>query len=177
MVKYSSGFKEEVAKAYLQGKAARPVAARYGVAYKRVQRWAALYQRHGKAGLDGLHQHYSVEFRLQVLQHMEREGLSLGQATVLYGIGGNSTVSRWVRLYHANGIEALSLRPRGRPPAMTTKPLPPPSPPETESTATHKELLKENEHLRAEVAYLKKVRALVRAKESTRRKKPGSCSN
>jgi transposase len=48
-----------------------------------------------------------------------------------------------------------------------SSPKPPQQPdtPETEDTRTREQLLKENEYLRAEVAYLKKLDALVRAKK------------
>ncbi len=177
MARYSPSFKREVVDTYLRGDGSRTVAALYKIDHKRVQQWVALYRQHGQPGQEGLHQHYSAEFKLQVLQHMQREDLSSAQATALYGIRGNRTVSRWEQLYHASGAEALAPRPRGLLRVMPTEPAPTPPPLETPNSATREELLKEIERLRAEVAYLKKAKALVGVKKSMRPKKPGSCSN
>ncbi|MBR8304779.1 IS3 family transposase, partial [Burkholderia dolosa] len=71
------------------------------------------------------------------------------------------------------GFAALLPRPKGRHPKMSTSPLPEPAPPESEpDTRTREQLLKEVEYLRAEVAYLKKLDALIRAEQrQTRRAK------
>lgn len=177
MAKHSAAFKRKVVDAYLQGGSARSVARRYGLDPKRVRHWAALFRHHGQAGLVGLRRSYGPEFKLQVLQQMEREGLSPLQAATLYGVRGAVTVSIWRRQYLEGGTEALSPRPRGSARAMADKPPLSPSPPAVTGGATREELLKENERLRAEVAYLKKAKALVGAKGSIRRTKPGSCSN
>lgn len=48
-----------------------------------------------------------------------------------------------------------------------------PEPSQTEDTRTLEQLRKENEYLRAEVAYLKKLKALRQAKEQAAQKKRG----
>jgi transposase-like protein len=42
---------------------------------------------------------YSMSFKLQVVQEIERGELSTTSASVQYGIQGNETVSRWLRKY------------------------------------------------------------------------------
>jgi transposase len=97
---------------------------------------------------------------------MWREELSFNQTIHLFDLrGGGGVVSSWQRKYHEGGIIALAPKPRGRP-----KPMKPPEPttPSTElpvQAKTLQELQRENEYLRAEVAYLKKWAALVRAKQ------------
>ena len=51
------------------------------------------------------------------------------------------------------------------------KPKPPATPDKTGDTPTIERLLKENEYLRAEVAYLKKLDALIQAKKLAAQKK------
>ena len=97
---------------------------------------------------------------------MVREELSYTQVTALYGIRNKSSVAAWERQYNEGGIEALMPSPKGRQPAMSEPPNRPP-PPVPDRNATHEELLKENAYLRAEVAYLKKLDALVQAKSTT----------
>lgn len=168
MAKHSPSFKREVVDAYLEGPSGyKVVAARFGLHRKLVELWVAHFRQDGQAGLDRQHRHYSAEFKLQVLQHMWREELSHTQTMALYGIRGKSAVSVWERTYNEGGIEALMPRPKGRQPAMSEPPQRPPPPPVPDRSATHEELLKENAHLRAEVAYLKKIDALVQAKKTS----------
>ena len=42
---------------------------------------------------------YSMSFKLQVVQEIERGELSMTSASRQYGIQGNETVSRWLRKY------------------------------------------------------------------------------
>lgn len=169
MAKYSPSFKRNVVDAYLQGSAGfKVIAARFGLHKKLVEVWVAHFRQEGQAGLDRQHRHYTAEFKLQVLEHMWREELSYGQTQALFGIRDKTGVATWERKYNEGGIEALKPRPKGRQSAMP-KPEPPPVPPASipDRVATHEELLKENAYLRAEVAYLKKLDALVQAKKST----------
>jgi len=164
MAKHGPSFKREVVDTYLEGAAGyKAVAAQFGLHRKQVELWVAHFRQHGQAGLDRQYRHYSAEFKLQVLQHMWREGLSYSQTMALYGIRGRSAVSLWERKYNEGGIEALMPRPKGPQPAMSEPPRPPPK--ICDRSATHEELLRENAYLRAEVAYLKKLDALVQAKK------------
>jgi transposase len=96
---------------------------------------------------------------------MWREGLSLREVTARYDIRDAGSVARWARLYDEGGIDALAPRRRGRRPKMTDTQPPKPTEDEAPDTRTRDELLKENEYLRAEVAYLKKLDALLKAKK------------
>ena len=169
MAKYSPSFKREVVDAYLEGSAGyKAIAARFGLHKKLVEVWVAHFRQEGQAGLErGQHRQLTAEFKLQVLQHMWREELSYGQTQALFGIRNKTGVATWERQYNEGGIEALKPRPKGRQPAMP-KPEPPPVPPVSipDRNATHEDLLKENAYLRAEVAYLKKLDALVQAKST-----------
>jgi transposase len=102
---------------------------------------------------------------------MWREGLSFTQTIHLFDLrGGGGVVSAWQRKYHEGGITALAPKPRGRPKQM--KSLEPPKPIEKPTEAkTLQELQRENEYLRAEVDYLKKLDALIRAKKQAAQKK------
>ena len=170
MAKYSLAFKREVVDAYLdpdQGDGIKRLAKRYGVPRNHVRHWVALFKEHGEAGLSRRRRHtYSPELKLEILQRMVREELSYTQVTALYGIRNKSSVAAWERQYNEGGIEALMPSPKGRQPAMSEPPNRPP-PPVPDRNATHEELLKENAYLRAEVAYLKKLDALVQAKSTT----------
>ena len=172
MARHDEKFKKAVVKAYLSGPSGyRVLEGRYGVDQSTIRRWVDVYRRHGDAGLHKKFSHYSARFKLSVLKRMWRQELSYSQVVVLFDLrGGTGVVSNWERQYHEGGLDALEPKPRGRP-----KKMKPPEPPKVavrpEDTRTLEELRKENEYLRAEVAYLKKLDALVRAQRLAAPKK------
>lgn len=87
--------------------------------------------------------------------------------------GGVSVIKDWKRRYDEGGLDAPNPTPRGRPKKMTTPEPLDPVPAQNEETRTVEQLRKENEYLRAEVAYLKKLKALLQAKEQPAQKKRG----
>ena len=97
-----------------------------------------------------------------MLREIERQELSLNQAEVLFDVREAGAIARWLRQYHEGGPQALKPKPRGRPQKMPTPKPPKVLPAQVDDASALEALRKENEHLRAEVAYLKKVQALVR---------------
>ncbi|SEK15810.1 transposase [Paraburkholderia tropica] len=175
MAKYDEKFKLEVVRRYRAGGiGATALAREYGVARTLVKQWIAEFQLHGPAGLQRKgHTQYSAQFKLEALERMQREDLSRTRLQRILGIKDPGAIARWQRQYHEGGFPALLARPKGRRPKMTTSPPAPPTPPDAEpDSRTREQLLKENEYLRAEVAYLKKLDALIRAEQrQTRRAK------
>lgn len=113
-----------------------------------------LYQRWQLRKRDALvtreRRQYDFGTKLEiVLRHVEGEsGRALAEE---YGLPSPSTVANWTSIYRREGEDGLRPKRRGRPPANRGNP-----PPENEIET----LRKENERLRAEVAYLGKLRAL-----------------
>jgi transposase len=173
MAKYDEKFKSALVQEYLSnGGGYRALSAKYGVGYGQIRRWVSSYRQNGDNGLIKKFSHYSAEFKLSVLQRMWREDLSFSQTVALFDLrGGSTVVSGWERKYHAGGITALAPKPRGRPKKMKSPELPKPSCEQPQESKTLQELQRENEYLRAEVAYLKKLDALVRAKQQAAQKK------
>ncbi len=104
--------------------------------------------------------------------HKRQNGVSLRETAAYFGIPDEGVIRTWERLYSAQSIEGLTPKPRGRPPMKKDKHKVSKS--QTPATE-HELLLAENERLRAEVAYLKKLRALVEervARESGRKPEP-----
>jgi transposase len=168
MAKYDEQFRLRIVQEYLKGSAStRTLAARHGLGRSVIRRWVASYQEHGLAGLRRKVTNYDARFKLLVLQRMQRDGLSYGQVAALFDIRSPGHVSNWARLYHEGGIDALSPRRQGRPPRMNPEPSPQPAKEDVQDTRTRQDLLKEIEYLRAEVAYLKKLDALLQAKKQT----------
>ncbi|ACV21391.1 hypothetical protein Shel_03240 [Slackia heliotrinireducens DSM 20476] len=91
-----------------------------------------------------------------VLDHVEG-GMTRQEVMCKYKIASKTSIDTWVRDYRRGGPDALKPAPKGRPPGPqgTAKPK-----------TREQELDEENRRLRAEVAYLKKLRALEAAKRA-----------
>jgi transposase-like protein len=102
---------------------------------------------------------------------MKRHSLSLNQAAAQFDIANPSSISIWQKLYNQGGSAALDPRPRGRT-AMPgkLKPFKPTNKPPQEMTQA--ELIREVQYRRAETAYLKKLEAVLQARESSPEPKP-----
>jgi transposase len=167
MSKYSEQFKLAVVQAYLDAGSVgfRAVAQQHGLtSHSMVERWVAAFQLHGEAGLNRKFSQYTAEFKLSVLQHMWENQLSITQTAAKFEIRSHAMVGMWERAYQEGGFEALAPRRRGRPKTVATPTTKQEAPPDDDKR-DHEELLAELNQLRMEVAYLKKLRALVQAQQ------------
>ena len=94
---------------------------------------------------------YSFEFKLALVERF-LAGETGPNLAVEAGLSSPRVLQKWVRVYREEGADALRPKPKGRP--RKSEAPPPPDTPEMER------LRRENERLRAEVAYLGKLRAL-----------------
>lgn len=162
MTKYDEQFKLKAVRRYLSGgHGTAAVATELGIGRTVLRRWVASYQEHGRAGLAKKYGHYDEAFKREVLERIERENLSDQQATALYDLRNADSIRIWRDQYHAGGIGALAPQRRGRRP-MPHKYPPAPIP----KDMTEEELRKENAYLRAELDYLKKLKALIQAERT-----------
>ena len=73
--------------------------------------------------------HYTIEFKLQVLQPIWNGKMSIREATLSYNISSNALVGTWLKRFEKSGIKGLIPRkPSGRPPMKpqyARMPLPP----------------------------------------------------
>ncbi|RXQ87486.1 helix-turn-helix domain-containing protein [Ancylomarina salipaludis] len=96
---------------------------------------------------------------------MLKTGLSLDQVSAKHLIT-QSLISKWRRDFEQFGASALfTENPRGRPPKMKKKS----ENKQIDSISDYDKLLKENQRLRAENDYLKKLRALIQKKETQKK--------
>lgn len=162
MAKYDEQFKLKAVRHYLAGKRSyREVARIHGLEHSLLRRWVASYEQHGSAGLAKKFSHYEAAFKQEVLERIGRDGLSDRQAAALYDIRQAGSIGLWRAQYDAGGVGALSPRTKGRRP-MPHKYPPAPIP----KDMTEDELRKENAYLRAELDYLKKLKALIQAEQT-----------
>jgi transposase len=114
---------------------------------------------------------YSAEFKIRVIMEMREHHLGYSEAARKYGIANKSmggainTIQKWERIFLEEGAEGLMKERRGksygskkgRPPKLDKK--------------VEEDLIAENQRLRMEIEYLKKLSALVLAEEQKNGKK------
>lgn len=134
------------------------IARKYNTSHRLISLWVDSYKVHGKSGLSFKNDlSYTGEFKLKLLQEMNSDGLSLHQLSVKYLISP-SVLSMWKRQYKEGGATVLFMnKPKGRLPKDSNKQKTKKKP----SLNTEEKLIKENELLRAENDYLKKLQALI----------------
>jgi len=115
---------------------------------------------------------YSAEFKLSVILDMREHHMGYRETARKYELGESGSrvemLQRWERKYLEEGFEGLmkdnrgkgvskSGKPKGRPPELDPK--------------VEEDLIAENQRLRMEIEYLKKLSALVLAEERKSGKK------
>ena len=125
-----------------------------------VSRWSvrSLYRRwclHGMGALVGkpTKSSYSFEFKLGVVRRVVEDGETAQQVAQDQGLSSRELVRAWVRAYQRYGEHGLRPKAKGRSPGGG-------SPPAAGPSTDIERLEQENLRLRAENAYLKKLRAL-----------------
>jgi len=166
MKKYTFEYKLKVVNEYLNGNETyESLAEKYQLSTPtNVVTWVRLCKQFGKEGLKEAEKQsvFPVQFKLDVIRYKERTGLSYQKTADAFGIRFGTTVSGWYKTVQRDGVEALK-ETRGRPPMA-----------EIERRKKEKEKLKkrkikefdakrlaelerENELLRLENSYLKKL--------------------
>ena len=120
---------------------------------------------------------YSAEFKISVIMDMRENHLSYHEAVRKFGLGNpkvggtRQMIKRWERIYLEEGAAGLMTERRGR--KGTGRPRKKPLNKEIENDliAENQRLKERNQYLEAELEYLKKLDALVRAEEQKSGKK------
>ena len=106
---------------------------------------------------------YTGEFKQMVVETMRQEGLSYSETEERFGITSHDRIPSWERIYLEEGPEGLYVERRGR--KSTGRP------PKQLKPEVEEDLIAELQRLRAENAYLKKLRALVLEEERQNKKR------
>lgn len=117
---------------------------------------------------------YSTEFKVNVIMDMREHHMGYRETARKYSLvrqseaSAASMVQRWERIFMEEGAEGLMKERRGRTckASGTRKGRPPKLDKKVEE-----DLIAENQRLRMEIEYLKKLDALVRKREQEERKK------
>jgi transposase-like protein len=140
-----------------KGIADKAVARLLGVSHSPVQLLYLRWRIHGRGALVAkpTKQVYSFEVKLALVERFIA-GETAQDLAAEAGLSSSGLLKNWAAAYRREGADALRPKPKGRPGK-------PDSPPPAELPELER-LRRENERLRAEVAYLGKLRAL-RAQE------------
>ena len=117
---------------------------------------------------------YSAEFKICVIMDMREHRLSYHETVRKYELGNDKQggarmmLQRWERIYLEEGAEGLMKERRGR--ACKASGSNKGRPPKLDRKA-EEDLIAENQRLRMEIEYLKKLSALVLAEERENGKK------
>ena len=108
------------------------------------------------------YRNYSAEYKLDVIMDMREHRLGYVETARKYDIPNYRVIQRWERIFLEEGAGGFMKERRGRGCANsgTRKGRPPKLDPQVEE-----DLIAENQRLRMEIEYLKKLDALVRERE------------
>ena len=107
---------------------------------------------------------YTGDFKQKVIEDMRTKGYAVREVMRLYEINDHKIIERWERIYLEEGAEGLYVERRGR--AQGSRKGRPPK----LDKQVEEDLIAENQRLRAENDYLKKLDALVSEREQREKK-------
>jgi len=169
MARFTAEEKIQIVKHYLNGYVSYyDLQKTYHVSESVIRGWVKLYEDQGANAFFKPYTKHSQQFKLDVLQYMNETGASSYEAAAIFNILSPSLVRRWRKLVERDGVDALKPKKKGR---LAMKK-------ETKSNVKKQlpvegsieALQAENERLRMENTYLKKLNSLVQAQEKLQTK-------
>lgn len=109
-------------------------------------------KREALLSMGGKQASYTYEQKVAAASAVVDGGATKAEAMAEFGIMSLAPLERWCRLYREGGAEALEPKPKGRPKGSRSKPR---------ERTREQELEERCRRLETEIAYLKKLRALV----------------
>lgn len=169
MQKYSKEFKLKVVKYCIEGYHSKYDAAKeFNIPSPTpIDRWIRGYKQHGIEGLvKQKKSSYSGEFKQNVIEYMHDNHLSATETAIYFRLSSADVVLKWERIYYEEGPHVLYEERRGKHKNMNSKPRK-----KKLSKELEEDLIAENQRLRMENAYLKKLQALVQERTKPKQEK------
>lgn len=165
--KYSAEFRLEVVRYRTTAHSNHETAKKFNIDPTTVERWYSFYQREGKESLRAVNKfaEFDADFKLKVVLSVLNEKLSLREAEKLYNLRSKTVITNWLRQYELEGINGLQPK-KGKYRLLKPEKKIDPEQAKIDKNKTQDELLEEIAYLRAEVAVLKKRRALILQSEA-----------
>ena len=168
MSKYSKEFKLEVVKYYFENYGGYGITANHFniPSATSVKEWVRKYKENNSYGLfKNLKSSYSGDFKQSVIEYMHNNHLSATETAIKFNLANHVIVQKWERIYYEEGPQALYEERRGRSKNMSSKSK------KKLSKEVEEDLIAENQRLRMENEYLKKLNALVQERIKRENKK------
>ena len=154
-VKHDIKVREKASVLFASGMGFRTVANTLSVPLQTVKEWHHIYHAFGSEvllAMDGKQAIYTYEQKVAAARAVVEDGMTKPEAMAEFKIMSKAPLDRWCRLYRASGAEALKPKLKGRPKGSKSKP---------QKRTREQELEERCLRLETEVAYLKKLCALV----------------
>lgn len=152
-LRHDAEARRAAAELFEAGVRAKGVSGRLSIPLNTVRQWLQVWRALGSEELLSMgrgQRVYTYEQRVGAARAVVDGGATKVEAMARYGVAAESTLTKWCRAYREGGAEALRPRPKGRPRGSGAQAAP----------TREQELEREVRRLRAEVAYLKKLRSL-----------------
>ena len=169
MSKYSNEFKLKVIQYYDEQKLCiESTAKHFNIpSVQTVRKWVKRYQKHGAQGLlKNFKTSYSGDFKQNVVEYMHENHLSLQETAFHFNLGHHNVISKWERIYYEEGPQGLYIERRGRSKKMSSN-----QKNKKIDKQVEEDLIAENQRLKMEIEYLKKLNALVQERIKRENKK------
>ena len=168
MAKFTAEEKLQAVLRYMNGNESfKTIAQSIGADEKNIRVWKKQYEHNGAEAFVKRYTNYSAQFKLDVLNFMIENGTSLNETAAIFGIAAPSTILQWQKQFETKGFDALQSKKKGRPSMKkeTNK-----QPKQVLGEGSPEALQARIKQLEMENAYLKKLNALVQAKEKSPKK-------
>ena len=163
-MRYTKEFKLECIRRHNAGEPINdPGGCKHKTFYNAVRRWVRIWNALGEEGLEDKEPKQTWEDKYHLIQKI-LNGNSISEIALTNGIQICS-LSKWFNLYRRLGVDGLKYSRQGRQSKMVKNQN------TSNQTKTQADLEKENELLRAENEYLKKLSALVQKRKDRQPKK------
>ena len=168
MSKYTTQIKLNVVNYYLREHLGYTLTAeKFNIPRSLVIRWVRKYKENGYEGLiKNQSSSYGGNFKQNVVEYMHENHLSCQETAFHFNLAGDYVVSKWERIYYEEGPQGLYIERRGRSKNMSSK-----QKKKNLNKEVEEDLIAENQRLRMENEYLKKLNALVQERIKRENKK------
>lgn len=166
-MKLTEEYKKEIYQLRKNGRTCSDLSKIYGVQISIIKYLIALIDIHGINITKRSRRNHSDSFKEYTINRVIIHGESMRSVALSAGLSSTGMLHNWIRIYKENGYNVLNKK-RGR---SLMKKVETNSEDRDKIETKLEKLERENEYLRAEVAFLKKWNAVVQLEEKRKKKK------